>query len=135
MMEDGIEADDIKAYLCYTIKAGNYLQVSETASVMLLDNEHRIQIQNEGRMWDSIDGDKVYFHLKPIATGNGKPKYQQRPAPDGRPICIRFNRPSGCELTYCKYSHVCMICCGDHSKLQHTNGEPSVSVPPRFCQQ
>ena len=140
LMADGVDRDEIQRYLRYTVKVGDYLQMAETSSVMLLDNEHRRQVYEENRQWDNIDSDKVYFHLKTHSFFKSKGK---QPATDdrGKQICLRFNK-GHCYMTYCKYSHVCLLCKGDHPRHQHQQGpqnggqnapavDPQVP-PPRF---
>ena len=117
LISEGMEMDGVQQYLRYTTKMGDYMQMSEVASVMLLDQEHRRQVHEEGRQWDSIDSDKVYFHLK---SETSKPAHKMRQPTDdkGKPICIRYNKGT-CYLTFCKYAHVCQICKGDHPKIHH----------------
>ena len=61
---DEMDKDTIAAYLRYTMKIGDYLQVSDVSSVMLLDEDHRKQVKRERSQWDEIDGDKHYFFLE-----------------------------------------------------------------------
>ena len=126
MITDGLSTENIQRYLRYTAKIGDYLQMAELSSVMVLDHEHRRQVHEENRPWDEIDSDKVYFHLKPFTTStSGNAPFRQQP------VCIRFNN-GNCFRTYCKYSHVCMICKGDHPKTQHWGDQTScdTSAPP-----
>ena len=46
LIEGGLALGGIKSYLRYTVKIGNYLQISEVPSVMLLDDDHR-RVQKE----------------------------------------------------------------------------------------
>ena len=142
LVADGMDQDEVQQYLKYTGKVGDYLQMAEVSSVMLLDNEHRRQVHEEGRQWDNIDSDKVYFFLKAqSAQPSFKQKFKQQATDEnGRPICIRFNKGI-CHMSFCKYSHVCLICKGDHPKMQHGLGQNSglppsqpPSQPPRFRQ-
>ena len=64
LISDGLQGEDIQRYLRYTSKIGDYLQMAEISSVMVLDHQHRMQVHEENRPWDMIDSDKVYFHLK-----------------------------------------------------------------------
>ena len=64
LIEEGMNIDGVKAYLRYVSKVGDYLQVSEASSVMLLDNEHRKQVHEESRQWDHIDRDKGSWEAK-----------------------------------------------------------------------
>lgn len=118
IVEDATDTQDILKYLKYTAKVGDYLQTSDTSSVMLLDYEHRRQVGEEDREWDNIDSDKVYFHLK--NRDQNRPQQQ-------KPICIRYNK-GGCTLAHCKYAHICMQCKGDHPRLIHYNATPAPSV-------
>lgn len=123
LIGEGMNMDGVRSYLRYTSKIGDYLQVSEPSSVMLLDNEHRRQVYDESRQWHEIDGDKVYFHLKSASTANDNHRYHHKAQPTddhGRTICLRYNRGS-CFMTYCKFSHVCLLCKGDHPKSMHQN--------------
>lgn len=135
LIDDGLDMAAIKRYLRYTAKVGDYLQVSETSSVMLLDNDHRSQVFEEDRAWDNIDGDKRFFYLeknRPAGLPISKPKPRNKQATDsaGKTICFKYNSPGGCQLTYCKFSHTCIVpgCSGEHSKQQHPSGD----TPPRF---
>ena len=67
-----MDIDGVKAYLRYVSKVGEYLQISEASSAMLLDNEHRKQIHEENCQWDHIHRDKVYFYQKAIPAGKQK---------------------------------------------------------------
>lgn len=137
LITEGMEMLDVQRYLRYTIKVGDYLQMAETSSVMLLDNEHRRQVQEEGRQWDNIDSDKVYFYLKAQSAGPApKQKFKQVTDENGKPICLRYNK-GACYMSFCKYAHVCLVCKGDHPKVQHGVGQsvtPPPSQPPRFRQ-
>ena len=121
LMAEGMSQENVIKYLRYTSKIGDYLQTSDQSSVMLLDNEHRRQVYEEHRDWDSIDGDKVYFHLKSLTT-----RWQKKSTymdDKSKPTCIRFNRGT-CFYQFCKYQHVCEICKGNHPKTQHVSQAP-----------
>lgn len=117
LIAEGLEMDGVQQYLRYTEKIGDYLQMAETSSVMLLDHAHRNHVHDHARAWDNIDSDKVYFHLKATAS-QPRPKFKQATDERGKPICIRYNKGS-CYMTYCKYAHVCFLCKGDHPKIHH----------------
>ena len=137
LIEGGLALDGIKSYLRYTVKIGNYLQISEVPSVMLLDDDHRrVQKEEPQRDWDDIDGDKRYFFLEKRQYTT-KPSRKAQKDPSGRPICLKYNSNYGCTLPYCKFAHVCSSCNGDHTKQHHyTNGNNPITtsseVPPRF---
>ena len=137
LKNSGMTLTDVLKYLKYTAKIGDYLQVSETPSVMVLDNDHRQGVAQGLTSWDIIDQDKRYFFLEKSRTANKpfKKNVAQRD-PQGRPICLKFNGAMGCNLSFCRFSHVCSTCFGEHPRLEHT-GNPSApnlqsSVPPRF---
>ena len=73
--DEGLAIDGIKSNLSYTAKTGDYLQVSETSLVILLDNEHCKQVNEENRPWDYIERDKVYFHIKPVQDNHKLSKH------------------------------------------------------------
>ena len=68
---DNMDKATITSYLRYTAKIGDYLQVSEPSSVMLLDEEHRKSVTRENRQWDDIDGDRRYFYLEKSKSSSG----------------------------------------------------------------
>mgnify|MGYP001552461939 CR=1 FL=1 len=131
----------IKQYLRYTAKVGDYLQVSDVPAVMLFDENHRKQVHDEGKCWDDIDGDCRYFYLEKEdksriasnrfqhhgATYNRRPKQLGPVDAAGQPICISYNKQSGCTRPVCNYGHVCSFpgCYGPHPRFQH-------DIPPRF---
>ena len=127
LIKEGLDVAGILSYLRYTAKIGDYLQMSDQSSVMLLDHEHRRQVHQEGRDWDNIDGDKVYFHLK---APTSKPHARSFVSTDekGRPICKRFNKGI-CFSSFCRYAHICFVCKGDHPKMAHPN-QPQ--MPPQM---
>ena len=134
LLGEGLDQQGIWAYLRYSSKIGDYLQVSKPYSVMLLDHEHRKQVHEENRAWDNIDGDKVYFYLK-SSDKHDRPdthrfdRKEQATDPAGRVICLRYNGHTGCHLTYCRFSHVCMICHGNHPRMQHHNPQQAEGGP------
>ena len=138
LIDEGMDMEGVKSYLRYTVNIGNYLQVSKPPSVMLLDNEHRHQVYEEHKQWQQIDGEKMYFYLKPLPEKGEKQDHRSEPVPRdayGKTLCLRYNRPSGCQLTFCKFSHVCLVCQGPHSKMQHQEANQtsnSQGGPPRF---
>ena len=123
LLDTNMSTEQLKGYIRYTAKIGDYLQVSTPQSVMLLDDVHRSQVEEEGRDWNNIDSDKVYFHLKQmegsaIGEAGFQSKSWQKKTSEGQVICKRYNRNS-CNLTFCKFAHVCMWCCGSHPQHQH----------------
>lgn len=146
-IEQGLDQAGIKAYLKYTEKIGDYLQVSEISSVMLLDHAHRQLVFEENRRWDDIDGDMRYFYLeksKSTTPAGPKQKRSFKSSTDhsGNIICGRFNAIQGCQLQYCKFSHVCSVqgCNMDHPRHAHIGSHNSAPArpyngsadPPRF---
>ena len=142
-MLDTLDKDTVRKYLRYTAKVGDYLQVSETPSVMLFDEEHRCQVAREGQTWDVIDGDTRYFFLEKeketdeASSQQSKSKQpqsrrkQRGPVDDsGNPICLSYNKEQGCSRSWCTYSHICSVqgCNASHPKHLH-------STPPRFRNQ
>ena len=120
----------VSKYLRYTAKIGDYLQMSDYGSVMLMDHEHRKQVIEEGREWDNIDGDTVIFHLKAPSSNSARayPKVSTPSDSGGKPICRRFNRGQ-CFSPNCRYSHICFTCKGDHPKLVHTPAPQHFQAP------
>lgn len=132
---DTLDTEAVKKYLRYTAKIGDYLQMSEVASVMLLDEDHRKLVSRDGREWDDIDGDKRYFYLEKerakqyrAPVGRAPQSKKRGPVDEaGKPICLSFNSQAGCTRSWCNFSHVCSIngCTESHPRHQH-------NAPPRF---
>ena len=60
-----------------TAKVSNYLQVSDSRSMMLFDEEHRRMVAKEGQIWDNIDSDTRYFYLEKESKSQGYPSKSQ----------------------------------------------------------
>ena len=137
-MLDVMDKEEIAAYLTYMGEMSDFLQICETSSVMLLDEEHRIMVNSKGRKWDDIEKNKSFFYLKKLEDTDGdqraprayKKPYQPNQGEKKRPVCFDFNKEAGCERSYCTYLHACIICKSpSHPKYMHNaNG----NVPPRF---
>ena len=144
-MLDNLDKDAVRRYLRYTAKVGDYLQISDAASVMLFDEEHRRQVAREGQRWDEIDGDTRYFYLEKENDDTAKANKQQSQKPQnnqarkkprgpvdetGTPICLRYNQERGCTSTWCTFAHVCSLagCQAAHPRHLH-------NAPPRFLNQ
>lgn len=139
LIDKGADKNTVEKYLRYTAKMGDYFQVSDASSVMLLDEEHRKMVARESRQWDDIDGDKRYFYLekdrraKP-QNSKGQAKKQFPMDNEGKPICMGFNSQAGCLRGWCNYSHICSVtgCYQPHTRFQHNNQQQfrNQAMPP-----
>ena len=138
--ERKITTERVDQYLQYTSEIGDLCQTYTTASVMLLDNAHRLRQHQKQCAWMDIDRHSKDFYLeRRPKIGPNKPAYNRGNASSkrqsgqpldsqGQEICRSFNKTSGCSYTNCKYMHICQVpgCEGNHPKYQHD------STPPRF---
>jgi len=131
-MLDNLDKGTVASYLRYTAKIGDYLQLSEPPSVMLLDEDHRKMVARDNTAWDMIDGDKRYFFLeKSKSSYRLATQKKTRPVDEtGKPICLGYNSQAGCTRPWCTYNHICSVngCKENHSRFQHYANTP----PPRF---
>ena len=132
---DSMTTDEVRDYLKYTAKVGDYLQKSDSTSVFLLDEEHRRMVASEGQKWNDVDGDKRFFYLESSESSTKAQASNFRKKPrgnlpmdnNGNPICLSFNSEKGCTRSWCSYSHVCSMqgCQASHPRHLH-------NAPPRF---
>jgi len=125
----------IVAYSEYTKQIGDLLDLYSTASVMLLDDEHRRLVNFSGRPWDDISLHLERLHLKAklpnsipsnvansvtsVSTGKKAAKKSNNP-------CYGFNSKAGCQNgENCAFKHVCsyrvsgVLCREKHAKFEH----------------
>lgn len=150
----GTPATILFQYSEYSQMINDYLGLYFPRGVYLLDYEHRWKVAREGRPWNLIcfhDKDRflVFNHSKDLAVAKaldssdssekssskkskktgGKTKRTKVLDNWNRPICFNFNSTEGCESDppeSCKYSHHCIVCKGNHSKVDCPD------VPPRL---
>ena len=134
-----MEKGEIADYLEFVGKMSDFMQNCEPASVLLLEEEHRVQVAREGKNWQDIDQFKAFFHLKKLDPEPGSSAHSHRSAPARQqgpradedkvvPICGEYNTQEGCQRAYCRFRHVCSItgCRASHPRFKHAE------VPPRF---
>jgi hypothetical protein len=115
---------ELSDYFDYTIGVGDSLQLFTTSSVMILDNEHRIDVHKTGRRWNNVDSRLENRYLKRKEEVQGKPQQQvgakstfvggdrsgggrSSDRPRSGNICWQFNSAEGCPFhDRCRFSHV-----------------------------
>ena len=135
---DEMDIEDIKGYLKYTVKIGEFFQTCEIRSVMSFDNSHRKAVAQEGKQWNQIDDDTRFFYLnkrtpsykqniRPSAFSTSAINTRQPTDSSGQIICKNYNNVAGCKYSDCRFSHVCLAsgCLGNHPEFQHNQA-------PRF---
>ena len=63
-MLDTMDKETLWKYLNYMAKRGDYMQVSDPSTAILLDDEHIRLVAREDQEWDNIDGDKLVIYLE-----------------------------------------------------------------------
>lgn len=117
----------ILGYLRYQVKIGEYLQSYSKESVMLFDQEFRLQQAGGQLKWGD---DSLHLGLKYLKSQQNPATQFARPsarAPGPRnprtgvEICRNFQTPVGCSHINCKFSHVCMKagCYKPHPEHKH----------------
>jgi hypothetical protein len=126
-----LSAQDLMDYLDYCRKIGDLLNQFTTSSVFILDNDHRIEVnQTAGKRWNDIDSHLEIYTLRrkdehvhgsnssysPASVGGGQNRNNsRRPQSQGgnqnRPklaggLCWDFNSLEGCFYgDKCRYIH------------------------------
>ena len=127
-----LSSKGIVDYLEYTSDFGDYAQVCEKESLMIYDHEYRLKQARKKTQWGVEDVHLANFYLqrknrhpgtqtsKTNNSWNRQPSTPPRSRDSaGGEICRTFNG-SGCQRSFCKYSHVCAICKdGTHSQTAH----------------
>lgn len=117
----------ILGYLRYQVKIGEYLQSYSKESVMLFDQEFRLQEAGGQLKWGD---DSLHLGLKYLTSQHTSATKFTRPSArtpgprdsrTGVEICRNFQTPDGCRHSHCKYSHVCirMGCNKPHPEYRH----------------
>lgn len=141
--EDQINMSTVQNYLGYVIKIATFSQSFRWESVLRYDHEYRKGQAESGFPWGSDSPYLMQLHLQSNAPShhnysrdNARGKTQGRPVAThknkfdpacGKPICRKYNYPSGCDLRQCKFSHVCQTCYGTHSDCSASS---AVTKPP-----
>ena len=105
-------------YLSYTAKIGEYGTIFTWASVVLLDDEYRRHQSQFQFRWvsDSPHVSHIMLREREVAkkqTGNKK-------SMKSKPFCFDYNNGKICKYgKECDFKHLCEICEGDHSKVNH----------------
>jgi hypothetical protein len=126
---------ELAGYLDYLRKIGDLLVNYTSASVYLLDHEHRFEVVELGKNWNCIDPTLSLNILKKkelsnVASGTSKTSNSSSSAvksdfkSDKRSmvICWQYNQPDGCQFhPNCRFRHICnIVACGqDHPAYKH----------------
>ena len=129
LVQIGSASRTILEYADYSAMICDYLSMYVNQGVFKLDETHRYRVAYEGRVWNDIcDHDQRKF-LKFVESDHAstqpknqpkRSKNQRRKVTDteGRTVCWNYNSKRGCELTQCRYSHVCADCFSKHPQYE-----------------
>ena len=136
--------DDVKLYMDYTVKIGDYCRENQIPSVMRFDDKFRREREKKDWQWDKNDAFLMHNNLTKRDTkygqrnsgsnstsapysssfasnrSQGKPRAQAMDSV-GKVICEKYQSARGCNWQGCIFSHVCIIpgCGGPHPSSQH----------------
>jgi hypothetical protein len=119
----GFSTQELSDYFDYTIGVGDSLQLFTTSSVMILDNEHRIDVHKTGRRWNNVDSRLENRYLKRKEESQVKPQQQSisrntsggdrygggrsSDRPRSGNICWQYNSAEGCPFhDRCRFQHI-----------------------------
>jgi hypothetical protein len=145
-------SEEMYEYLDFQRQIGDLLQVFTCGSVIILDNEHRLEVAETGRRWNQINPTTQIALLRhreeaanrananrggaAHASGNSTrgPAGQGNPprAPSNK-ICTAYNTEAGCKYgTGCIFRHVCSVmdCLKNHPAFWHNAS--GFETPPRW---
>ena len=106
-----------------------WLPSSETSWVMLLDNKHCEQANDENWPWDDIDIDKVYYHLKPAQENHKLSNNIKNVNPPKMQLAKVFVWNSNAHrVAHSPSAPTFALCHGDHPKIH----QQSESAPLCF---
>lgn len=131
--------EEVKQYLDYTIKIGDFARENYVNSVMRFDDKFRKMQAEKGCSWDTDDPFLMHNNLvKRSDTKYGQRSTKAKEAinkqgpfsyngkqraydASGRHICHQFQSPRGCRVPGCTYAHMCIVpgCGGPHPSCQH----------------
>jgi hypothetical protein len=144
--------EELFEYLDFLRQIGDLLQVFTCASVLILDNEHRLEVAETGRRWNLINPTTQIALLKHkeeaanranlnrggaaqatsnATRGTGAPGNPPR-NPSNR-ICTAYNSEAGCKYgSTCIFRHVCSVndCQKGHPAFRHN--ATGFETPPRW---
>jgi hypothetical protein len=119
---------DLACYLDYLRQIGDLLVNYTSVSVYQLDHEHRFEVAELGRPWNTIDPTLSLNWLKkkdvaPSGTSarGSTPAKNHSGSKSQLPCCWQFNQPTGCQFPNCKFPHLCNVpnCRKDHPAFKH----------------
>jgi hypothetical protein len=141
---------ELAAYLDYLRKIGDIMVNYTTASVFLLDHEHRFEVLEENKLDNAIDltlslnilkkrdtsitaGSNTVSRVSSNAASSSTSTQGQRIARKTTVICWQFNQPNGCAYTpNCRFVHSCNIvgCGQDHPAYKHVFRASTTATAP-----
>ena len=132
-------------YMSYTTYLYRLMNAYDLVSVYMYDREYR-RLQHAHKFrWGTVVGHLSTQHLRlrqskenvgstrtsrqngsgqnSKAYNNGNQSKVASHSLDGKPICRNFNGRGGCNMTDCRYMHVCNVpgCYREHPSVSHAD--------------
>ena len=142
LLRNGTPAKVVEQYVEYSSWVADYLDIYNKKGVFLLDEQHRLRVASENRLWNDLYTHDVNYYLtkkspfeyqatkssessKKSKSGGSKRSSGFKPRKqvdtNGTPLCFNYNSKKGCEdAENCQYSHLCNNpgCLGSHSSQE-----------------
>ena len=132
LVGEGLSGEGIMDYLSYTTRVYQLFATQESQSVFLYDRKYRKHQFLHKFRWGTDVPHIMTVCLRPKALqapGNNLHKSQRlgtnsslaSHTKEGQVICKLFNAKKGCQLSKCKFRHVCSVptCEQGHPACQH----------------
>lgn len=123
--EDGASINQITDYVNYLIQIACFTQSMKWQSVLNYDAIYRREQHANGFTWGTSSPFLMQSQLmtleQPATTNriNKRPFEAVHNPKTGRQVCGSFNSIQGCQLTDCRFDHVCKTCFANHPRHQH----------------
>jgi hypothetical protein len=127
-----LTSNEVLGYYTYTRQIGDFLQIYTSASVFMLDADHRKDVARGNRRWDEISSHYVHYYLSNArlrgSGGNAGSNTSDSGSSGGKKEksrfnhpCARFNTREGCSNESCKFKPICSVsgCRGNHPAYEH----------------
>ena len=140
-MQDGtLPLSQVFDYMSYTTYLYRLMNAYDLVSVYMFDREYR-RLQHAHKFrWGTVVGHLSTQHLRlrqskenvgnttktsrqSNAYNRGNQSKLASHSLDGKPICRKFNGRGGCNMTDCRYMHVCNAprCYREHPSASHAD--------------